>query len=180
LAFQVTGGYFLFFNAERVVGIVLGPGWEAAVPLLKVLCFVPFLDVFTDLGGEVLKVRHEDRVWLLIALINLASLVCFGILFTRRWGALGMAWANFLLLGNLVMAWRMSRIFARGFRRIAQDLVLIYLVPLACFLLAALLPAASWSRFAASFVAALAALGLLALRFYEPFESFFGPVWRRG
>lgn len=174
--FQVTAGWFLFINAERVVAILLGPEWGPAVPLLKVLCFVPFLDVFTDLGGEVLKVRNEDRLWLAIMVVNLASLVTIGVLFTRRWGALGMAAANFFYLGNLLMAWRMSRIFAAGFRRLIADLAWLYLVPVPFFAAAAaLFPSGSWGRLFVSAAAALAAGAVLLLRFYRPFRSFFGP-----
>lgn len=174
LAFQVVGGYFLFFNAEKVVAILLGDQWGPAVPLLKVLCFVPFLDAFTDLGGETLKVRHEDRAWLLVSLVNLASLLVFGSWLTGRFGALGMAFANFFLLGNVLMAWRMARIFKGGFAHIVRDLAFVYLVPLPLYLATGLLPAGSWSRFIASGGAAVTALGLLAWRFYRPFRSFFG------
>jgi PST family polysaccharide transporter len=173
LSCEVTAGYFLFFNAERVVAIVLGPQWAPAVPLLRILCFVSFLDVFSELGGEVLKVRHEDRLWLAIMAANLASLVAFGLLFTRRWGAAGMAAANFLLLGNLGMAWRMRRIFAGSFARLLGDMALVYLLPLACFgLAAALTPAASWPRLGASLLAALGGLATLALCFRRPFQRF--------
>lgn len=176
LTFQVTAGYFLFWNADKVVAILLGPQWGPAVPLLRVLCFLPFLDLFTDTGGEVLKVRREDRTWLRIVALNLLSLVVFGVLFTRRWGAQGMAWANFLLLGHLLMGWRMSVIFAAGFRRLVADLALVYLAPLPFFLAAAwLFPPDSWSRFAASWVAALLAAAVLAAKFYRPFRQFFHP-----
>jgi O-antigen/teichoic acid export membrane protein len=98
------------------------------VPILRILCLVPFLDVFSELGGEVLKVRHEDRVWLLIMVLNLTSLVGFGVVLTRRWGAEGMAWANFLLAGNLVMVWRMKRIFGAEFAHLLRDMALVYAV----------------------------------------------------
>lgn len=172
--FQVVGGYFLFFNADRVVTIILGEQWGPAVPLLRVLCFVPFLDVFTDVGGEVLKVRNEDRLWLTIMVINLVSLLTFGILFAGRWGALGMAYANFLLLGHLLMAWRMARIFAAGLRGLLVDMALVYLVPLPFYLLVAwLFPPASWARFGWSWLAAALAGAALTSRFYRPFREFF-------
>ncbi len=174
LTFQVTAGYFLFFNAPKVVAILLGPQWGPAVPLLRVLCFLPFLDLFTDTGGEVLKVRREDRTWLLIVILNVLSLAVFGALFTSRWGAQGMAWANFLLFGHLIMAWRMAVIFAAGFRRLLADLALVYLAPLPFFLaVAGLFAADSWARFAASWVAAALAGAVLAARFYRPFKAFF-------
>lgn len=173
LFFEVTAGFFLFFNAQKVVEVFLGPHWAPAVGLLSILCFVPFLDIFSELGGEVLKVRHEDRLWLLILLLNLASLIAFGVLFTRRWGAAGMAAANFLLLGNALMAWRMAQIFGRGFRRLLEDMAWIYLVPLALFGgVALLLPAASWGRFLASIAAGLATAGILGHRFRPLFQRF--------
>jgi hypothetical protein len=100
--------------------------------------------------------------------------VTIGILFTRRWGALGMALANFFLVGNLVMAWRMSRIFAADFRRLMADLLWLYLVPLPLFVAVAwMAQAGGWLRFIASFGAAAAAGGLLALRFQATFRDFF-------
>jgi O-antigen/teichoic acid export membrane protein len=162
LFFEVSAGLFLFYNAEAVVGLMLGPQWGPAVPLLRVLCFVPFLDVFSELGGEVLKVRHEDRAWLTIMALNLLSLVGFGVLLTSRWGAAGMAWANFLLLGNFLMAWRMSRIFGDEFRPLVRDMALVYVVPIALFSAAALaFPAAGVGRLSASVLAGL--LGLVGL-----------------
>lgn len=172
LSCEVIAGYFLFFNAEKVIEIVLGDQWGPAVGILKILCFVPFLDVFSELGGEVLKVRHEDRLWLLIMVINLASLLGFGIWFTGRWGAEGMAAANFLLLGNLLMAWRMNRVFAGAFLPLLADMALIYLLPLPLFFGAVALPVGSWWRFAASLLAAATALALLAWRFWRPFRAF--------
>lgn len=173
LFFEVTAGFFLFFNASKVVEVFLGPGWEPVVPLLSILCFVPFLDVFSELGGEVLKVRHEDRLWLAILLLNLASLVGFGVLFTQRWGAAGMAAANFLLLGNAIMAWRMAKVFDREFRRLLQDMAWIYLVPLALFGgVALLLPQGGWGRLLASVAAGLANAGILGWRFQGLFRRF--------
>jgi len=173
MSFEVTAGYFLYFNAEKVVEIMLGASWGPAVPLLKILCFVPFLDVFSELGGEVLKVRREDRLWLLIMVVNLLSLTLIGVVFTLFRGAEGMAWANFFLLGNVLMAWRMASIFRGTFLRLLGDMALIYAVPLV--LVGGtdlLLPASGWTRLAVSIVASLGALALLAWRFWKPVQHF--------
>ncbi|MDX1630329.1 MAG: oligosaccharide flippase family protein [Thermoanaerobaculia bacterium] len=173
LSFQVVGGYFLFFHADKVVRILLGTRWSEAAGLLKILCFVPFLDVFKELGGEILKVKHQDRAWLAIALVNLLCLLVFGSLFTAFWGARGMAFANLLLLGNYLMARRMARIFGPGFRRLAKDLVFVYLIPLPCFLLARWLASPeTWVGFGAGIVAAAVAFGLLARLYWRPFQRF--------
>ena len=174
LGCQVVASYFLFFNSERVVGIILGKNWPEAAPILRVLAFIPFFDQFTMLGGEALKAEHRDRRWLAIELLNLVSLVGFGILLTRRYGAAGMGAANYLLAGNLVMAWEVARLFGPRFRTLLGDFALLYLVPLPLFALTAwLCPPASWARFFASLAAAALGAGLLALRYWRPFRAFF-------
>ncbi|MEM7480275.1 MAG: oligosaccharide flippase family protein [Acidobacteriota bacterium] len=175
LALETLAAYFLFFNAEVVlVNILLGDQWPEAVPLLKILCFLPLVDPFTRLGGEVLKVREEDRLWLLIVLVNMASLLTFGFLLAAPFGAPGMAWANYLLLGNLVMAWRMAKICGPDFWHLLRELLFVYLVPLPAFALVAwAFPDGSWSRFAASVVAGALAAAVLILRFRAPVMGFF-------
>jgi O-antigen/teichoic acid export membrane protein len=175
LGCQVVASYFLLLNAEKTVRVLLGPGWEGAAPLLRVIAFIPFFDQFTILGGEMLKARHRDRVWLGVMLLNLVSLVGFGIAFTQRWGAAGMGAANYLLVGNLWMAWEVAREFGPRFRRLLGDLSLMYLVPLPFFAAAAWLFApASWPRFAASLTAAAFAAAALVLLYRKPFRTFFG------
>jgi PST family polysaccharide transporter len=174
LGCQVVASYFLFFNAEKTILILFGRNWLAAAPILRVLSFIPFFDQFTMLGGEMLKAEHRDRSWLWIELLNLVSLVGFGIWFTRRWGAPGMGAANYLLAGNLVMLWEVARVFGPRFRELLADLAQLYLIPLPFFALAAwLAPAGSWARFAASLAAAALAAGLLAARYWRPFRTFF-------
>ena len=173
LFFEVSAGLLLFFNAETVVSLLLGPQWDPAVPLVRILCFVPFLDVFSELGGEVLKVRREDRLWLAIMALNLASLLAFGLLFTARWGAAGMAWANFLLLGNAIMAWRMARIFGPEFRLLLRDLALVYAVPILLFGVAAwLVPGGGVARLAASVIAGAVGLLFLSWRYRPLYRRF--------
>jgi len=174
LGCQIVASYFLFFNAERVVRIVLGENWLAAAPILRVLAFIPFFDQFTILGGEMLKAEHRDGSWLRIEILNLVSLVGFGILFTLRFGAAGMGAANYLLIGNLVMAWEVARVFGPRFRTLLGDLALLYLIPLPFFALTAWLFApGSWERFLISMIAAALAAGGLAARYWRPFRAFF-------
>jgi O-antigen/teichoic acid export membrane protein len=176
LALETLAAYVLFFNARIIlVHILIGPNWEASVPILRILCFVPLTDAYSRLGGEVLKVEGQDRGWLAIVVLNFASLVGFGILFCRLLQSpAGMAWANYLLLGNGLMAWRVGRILGKEFWRLTADLLFLYLLPLPAFLAVAwLCPVDSWSRFAGSAVAAVLIGGLYLLRFQRPFRDFF-------
>jgi polysaccharide transporter, PST family len=174
---QSLASWFLLFNAETTLRVLCGPRpqWQAAAPILRVLAFIPLSYYTSYVGGEMLKAEHRDRQWLVIELLNLASLVGFGVLLTSRWGAPGMAAANFLLLGNAVMAWEVWRVFgARRFARLLGDVALLLLAPLPLFVLAAWwLPAASWTRFAASLVAAAVGGAILAARHWSAFRSFF-------
>ncbi len=170
----VLAAYFLFFNAEKAVMLQFGPAWTDAAPLLRVLCLVPLVDVFTTTGGEALKVQNRDRLWLSTVVLNMAALIVFGVLFAYRWGPIGVAWANFTRLGSLLMLVKVLGLFAGRKRRLAASLLQVYLLPLPFFLAAAaLLPAASWSRFIASAAAAALGGGVLALRFLPEYRRFF-------
>lgn len=174
-AFEALAAWFLFFNAETVlVDVLLGEQWRPAVPLLRILCFLPLVDPFSRLGGEVLKVLREDRWWLAVVVLNFVSLIGFGLALASRYGALGVVIANFLLLGNLVMTWRVWRAFGRDFPRLLADLAYVYLVPLVPFVpVVWAFPDEGWARLAASLAAAAAGAALLALRFQRPFRRFF-------
>jgi O-antigen/teichoic acid export membrane protein len=171
---EALAAYFLFFNAEVVLlDIFLGPNWEPAVELLRILAFVPLVDALGRLGGEVLKARHEDRVWLLVVLLNLACLVGFGIAFSRTAGAEGMAWANYLVLGNLVMACRIYAACGAQTWRLLGDLLFVWIVPLPLLGGVALWLPPGGVRFAASIVAAGAVLAVVVWRFGPLFSRFF-------
>lgn len=174
VGFQVLAGYFFLFNAERTVALLFGEEWLPAAPILRVLSFVPIFYQWSTMGGELLKAEHRDRSWLAIELLNLASLVGFGAWLTAGWGARGMAAANYLLLGNLVMLWEIRRVFGARFRSLMGDVALLHLLPLPLFGLAAwVAPAGSWARFGGSLAAAIVAAGLLAARHWRAFRAFF-------
>jgi hypothetical protein len=89
-------------------------------------------------------------------------------------GPAGMAWAHYLMLGHLVMAWRVYRICGSDFWRLVGDLMITYLLPLPFFLaIAHFFPAASWSRFAASLVGGALVGAWMLSRFAKPFKAFF-------
>ena len=155
--------------------LLFGPNWVDVGPLLRVLCLVPLVDVFTTTGGEALKVQNRDRLWLTTVVLNMAALVVFGVAFAYQWGPIGMAWANFARLGSLLMLVKILGMFAGRRRRLAGNLAQVYLLPLPFFLVAAwLLPAESWERLAGSLAAAALSGGVLVLRFLPDYRQFFG------
>jgi PST family polysaccharide transporter len=175
LSLQVLAAYFLFVNPEKSVAIILGRGWEGSVVLVQLLALMPLFDPFSISAGELLKAQHRDRLWLAMTALDLASLVGFGVFLTHRYGAAGMAVANWLRLGGLWMTIEVFRLFRPRARLILGDLTLLYLAPLPFFaVVVGLFPAASWGRFAASAGAAAAAGGVFLWRYWRPFRSFFG------
>jgi len=174
MALEVPAALFLFANAEAVLRILGGPEWvEPCTPFLRVLCFAPLIDPLSRLGGEVLKTLHKDGIWIASSGITLASFAVGGWILTGTRGPMGMAWANYLPLGGLVMAWAIHRVAPRGFRRLLKDLVLIYLVPTLVFLLVYFTVADLVIRFAVSLLALGAVIFVFWKRYGPQFVAFF-------
>ena len=173
---QAVASWFMLWNAETTIRVLFGPdpAWRAAAPILQALAFVPMAYYTSYVGGEMLKAEHRDRQWLTIEVLNLASLLAFGVYLTRGWGAVGMAAANFLLIGNLLMAIEVRRVFGPRFLGLLWDLLQLIAIPLPAFALVAWwLPAGSWERFAGSLGAAALGAALLAVRYQRDFRNFF-------
>jgi PST family polysaccharide transporter len=173
LGMEVPAAAFLFVNPE-VLQIVGGDKWVLADSFLVLLCFAPLIDPFSRLGGEVLKTFHKDKLWILSVGLTLASFIGFGLLFTSRLGAIGMAWANFLQLGMLPMAWGIFRLAPGPFKRLVRDLAILYAVPILPFLaLKFALPGFVWLRSGLSIIAALAVVAIYYRLFGRSFLQFF-------
>jgi lipopolysaccharide exporter len=85
--------------APELVRSLLGPGWEAAVPLLRVMCAAVPLSLITMFAGIVCDARATLRQKINLNLLALGSLVLlFGLL--QGYGLLGFTWA--LVLNELV------------------------------------------------------------------------------
>lgn len=166
LAAEVPAALFFFTNAETALSLVSGDQFPGSHRFLYVLCFVPLLDPFSRLGGEVLASRHRDRLWIAATATTLTSFAVFGVLFTWRFGAIGMAWANYLPLGAVVMVVTLHRMAPGGLGRMVRDLAWVYLLPVPGFLAAALVAGdRPWLRFGLS----LAAIALAGLLYYRRF-----------
>lgn len=177
LAMEVPAALFLFVNAEWVLELIGGAQWVGAPTFLRVLCFAPLIDPFSRFGGELLASHHRDRTWIAATAITLISLLVFGILLTGRFGPMGMAYANLLPLGAMVMMAGVARLGRPQFGRLARDLMRVYLLPLPWFAAVYLaFGEAGWPRIVASFAALGVTAGLYWRRFGRDFRSFFRTV----
>ncbi len=85
-----------------------------------------------------------------------------------------MAWANYLPLGALVMAWSIYRVAPDSFRQLLRDIALLYGAPVVPFALAWWLSGDNlWLRFALSLAALAGVFALYARRFGADFRRFF-------
>ncbi len=177
LALEVPAALFLFLNAELVLRILGGAQWVEAPGYLRILCFAPLADPFSRYGGELLKVRNQDRIWILSLCLTLVTFAVGGFLLTGWLGPKGMAWINLFQLGGVVMAWTLYRADPVDFRALLGKLAFVYLLPLPLFAAAWLLaPESRWLRFALSLAAVAASLALYWRRFGPEFRALFRPV----
>ncbi len=173
LTLEAPVAAFLFVNPDTFFQI-FGARWVAGAGFLRVLSLAPLVDPFSRLGGEILKVHHRDRLWIASLVLTLATFVVAGLFLIGRFGAIGMAWANYLPLGGMLMAWGIYKIAPAPFVRLVRDIGLIYFAPVLPFL-AAWLSAGDrpWLRFSFSIVAALLTTAFYWWRFGGSFVTFF-------
>ncbi len=175
-AIEVPAAYFLFLNAELTLLILGGPQWlEGDAPtFLRILCFAPIIEPFSRLGGEILKVQHRDRLWILCNCLTLASFAIGGYFLTGVMGPVGMAWINLLPLGGVVMISALYQVAPRSFLELTKKLIFVYLLPVPLFAAVYLVAGDQlWLRFGLSLLAAVASLAVFGKRFGGEFVTFF-------
>ena len=175
-AIEVPVAYFLFLNAELAIYLLGGEQWVEAPTYLRILCFAPLVDPFTRLGGEVLKVKHRDRWWILCTFISFLTFAIGGVLLTGTMGPTGMAWINLLPLGAVPMAWALHQVDPAGFRALTRKLLYVYSVPIPFFAGAYWLAAdRPVLRFALSLLSIGLSLAVVYRRYGGDFIAFFRP-----
>lgn len=135
MSLSVPLAFFLFGNAELVVRILGGKGWEGAAVYLRWLSLVPLARPFTMFGIELLLTLHLDR-WLLTSTVcNLISVGGLGLFLTQTsLGPLGMALAGYFPLGMLVLLWAIRPAAGPGLWRLCRQVLELELVGAALFL----------------------------------------------
>ncbi|MCH7666504.1 MAG: oligosaccharide flippase family protein [Acidobacteria bacterium] len=173
LTLEAPVAAFLFLNTEAFLAI-FGVQWTAAVPFLRVLSLAPLIDPFSRLGGEILKVYHRDRLWIVSLILTLLPFGIGGYFLISAFGPIGMAYANYLPIGGLVMAWGIHRIAPGPFARLVRDIGVIYLAPVLPFLAAYLVAGDRlWLRFGLSILAAMVTAAFYWHKFGHSFLTFF-------
>lgn len=173
LTLEAPVAAFLFVNPDTFFRI-FGAQWVAGAGFLRVLSIAPLIDPFSRLGGEILKVYHRDRVWIVSLVLTLLTFAFAGLFLIGRLGPIGMAWANYLPIGGMVMAWGVWKIAPAPFWQLVRDIGVIYVAPVLPFL-AAYLAAGDrpWLRFGLSIAAAILTTAFYWWKFGHSFVAFF-------
>jgi polysaccharide transporter, PST family len=98
LAFMAAGGVILggliAVFAPWIVRIVLGPGYEPVVPVLRILSLLmPLISVSNVLGIQWMLPNRMDKPFNRIIIAAGAINIVLAVLLAMRWGAIGMATA---------------------------------------------------------------------------------------
>ncbi len=166
LGLEVPAALFLFLNASWVIQLVAGEGrYLEAIPLLRWLCFFPLADPLGRLAAQYFGARHRELFWTAAASTTLVSFLGFGLLLTKHFGPMGMAWANFLPLGALVTAWGIHRLVPGRLGGLLRDIVQVYCLGALPFIPLFFLKPAPLHLVLLSFGAAIVAALLLLWRF---------------
>lgn len=95
--------------APEVIALMLGPGYEEAVPVFRVLLLLlPTITLATSIGIFAAVPRGQDRVVLLGTLVAGATNLLLAVPLTRRHGATGMATSVAIaegLVATILLVW---------------------------------------------------------------------------
>ena len=181
LALEVPAALVLAANAELIVLLVGGRDYLGAAPFLALLAFAPIVDPLGRFSGELLMARRLEKVRLLALALQLVGLVGGGVALSLALGSsFGMAWANLLPTGSLVVLAVLLRSADRAqMKRLARELGEIYLMPLLPFALAWWASGERpWLRLATTLGAALLSLAWVWRRHGAEYRSFFAGGFR--
>jgi O-antigen/teichoic acid export membrane protein len=155
-------------TAPRIVDVLLGPKWLAAIPLMQVLALHGVLRAFSTSSHVVYLAVGKPRFTAIITAARLCVLIPALVVMTAKAGALGAAWAT---VGAAALTWildfallyRVLRFDTRALLGVTwRPIVAAFAMAVAVRYGETLLPAAGTAVTAAVSLAALVMIGALA------------------
>jgi PST family polysaccharide transporter len=105
-------GIVAFAGAPLLTRVLLGPGYEGAIPVIRALSVLPFLTAVNTVFGLFWAVPFgHERAMLVAVLIAGAVNILLAVSLVPRFGALGMAYA--VVLAELSVSLMLSTLFHR-------------------------------------------------------------------
>lgn len=171
MCLEVPACAFLFFNADIVITLLFGEKWLPIIPLVTVLSLAPIVDPISKMGIELLKVLQHDRIILLSSGLSLFVLVVLGIIFTKNFGTIGMAYSNLFVLGSIPSIVKVLSIYQRKeMGSLFLSMIKIYSISFLCFGLFRLFGGANPIF---QFSMAIISSFIIGLFYYKIFGKFF-------
>ncbi|MHB0913143.1 MAG: oligosaccharide flippase family protein [Armatimonadota bacterium] len=118
--------FYLLFNAPGIVSILLGNKWMPAALIMQWLAVWGVINPFCTFGSEVLRAKKRDGVLTISTVVGAVVLVVSGYLLTKAYGTVGMAAANYLIVGSIPTIVAVYRIVPMDFRKLARQLATVY------------------------------------------------------
>jgi polysaccharide transporter, PST family len=115
LGLGIAGGLALFAGAPMLVRLLLGPGFERSIPVLRVLALLPpMMSASNLLGIQWMLPLRMDREFNMIILLAGVLNLGLALILARRYGSIGMAisvaCAETLVTGGTFFALRRRRL----------------------------------------------------------------------
>lgn len=83
----------IFLFAETLVSVILGPGWEPAVPVVRVLALFGFIRAVIGVFYALFLATKKERWVTLVTMVELVGLLATVVPLTARFGIIGAAYA---------------------------------------------------------------------------------------
>ena len=173
MSLEVPLAFFLFFNADFLVNFLLGSNWVMAIPLVRVLSLSPISEPIGKLGVEVLIAEHHDRTILFSYIVHLVSIVCFGWFFITWFGVIGMAYANFVLLGSIPIILKVRQRIKGDFINLLKKLGFVYISTFVVFFIIFLI---TRDNLVLRVILSICSLPIIWFVIYKRFGEFFKNV----
>jgi O-antigen/teichoic acid export membrane protein len=123
--------FYLLFNSPVIVSLILGRKWMPAAHIMQVLSLTGIINPFSTFGSEVMRAKKRDRTLTASTVIGATSLLVFGYLLTSRFGTVGMAMADYIIVGSIPVIVGVYRILTTDFRLLLRQLAVVYILSFA-------------------------------------------------
>lgn len=85
--------FFVAISADQIIRLVYGPGYEAAIPVLRVVVWAQVFIVVDAVLNQALVARGNEKAMMRFTALSLGVNVILLLILAPRFGAIGTAWA---------------------------------------------------------------------------------------
>ena len=128
--------FYVCLYAPVVVPLVLGRKWWPAAALMQALSVAGIVNPLCTFGSEILRAKKYDGMLTFSNIVSAVTLMGAGYFLTRRFGAMGMVAANYVIIGAIPVVVVLLRLIREDVYRLVWQLAFVYAASLAGLMLA--------------------------------------------